>query len=93
MRANGGAVADLGIAILRRGDVDYQPAPFGCSLPSREAVAAAGVGGAALRQVPPRRTRAHHPENTNQNAAIIRARHAHWCVWQQRRDYAPLEVS
>lgn len=93
LRANGGAVADLGIAILRCGDVDHRPVPLACRLPSRGAVAAVGVGGRSAKEVRLRSTRTRRPEDTIQNAAIVNARHARGFVWQHRLDYAPFEVN
>lgn len=74
------------------GDGIHHPIPDTCFSPSHEAIVAGGAGAVAFGKVTPRSTRAQHPEDAVQDAAVVDARHASRLVWQQWLDHTSFEV-
>ncbi len=80
------------MSVVRGADGGHQPVPHACLPPSHEPVVAGGARAIALGQVAPWRTKAQHPEDAVQRAAVIDARHSPGLVGRERFDHAPLEV-
>ena len=87
-----GGVDHLHVAVMRCGDRIHQAIPDASFAPAVEAVVNGGARAIALRQVPPERTRAQHPEDAVENPPVVDPRHAARLVREVRLDRLPLEI-
>ena len=92
MDAHERAVDHLHLAVVRFDDGIHQTIPDSRFAPTVETIVGGRVGPISLRQIAPGRSRAQHPEDTIENAAIV-ARFAPATLHRQKRfDDTPLEV-
>lgn len=92
MDAHDRAVDHLDLAIVGFDDAVHQAIPDACLAPPVEAIVGGRVRPISLRQIAPRSTRAQHPEDAVENAAIVGRLAASTVLGQKRFDDAPLEV-
>jgi hypothetical protein len=92
MDAHDRAVDHLHLAVVRLDDGIHQTIPDARFAPTVKTIVGGCLGPISLQQIAPRRSRAKHPDDTIENAAIV-ARFAPATTHRQKRfDDTPLEV-